>query len=69
MFELLKKEKKRSIMQKMTSAVRRLLEREDAPTMVEYGLLIGLIALVVAIAAAFLGTQVSAFFQNVGNSF
>lgn len=56
-------------MQKLTTAARRLLIHEDAPTMVEYGLLIGLIALVVAISAAFLGTQVSAFFQNVGNSF
>lgn len=58
-----------STMQKITTLATRLLVREDAPTMVEYGLLIGLIALVVAIAAAFLGTQVSAFFQNVGNSF
>lgn len=56
-------------MQNLATAVRRLLAQEDAPTMLEYGLLIGLIAIVVAVAAAFLGTQVSNFFQSVGNSF
>ena len=56
-------------MNHLTTLLRRLAANEEAPTMVEYGLLLALIALIVAVAAAFLGTQVSAFFQSVGNSF
>lgn len=55
-------------MAKLFSAAKRFLVQEDAPTMVEYGLLVALIAIVVAIAAAFLGTQISTLFTNVGNS-
>jgi pilus assembly protein Flp/PilA len=38
---------------------------EDGPTMVEYGLLVGLIGLVVAGGATLLGTDVSTMFNNI----
>ena len=53
---------------KLYTATRRFLVREEAPTMVEYGLLVALIAIVVAIAAAFLGAAISSLFQTVGGS-
>jgi pilus assembly protein Flp/PilA len=39
---------------------------ETAATMVEYGLLVGLIALVVALGATVLGTEISTMFNNIG---
>lgn len=53
---------------KLYMAARRFVAREEAPTMVEYGLLVALIAIVVAIAAAFLGQAISTLFSDVGNS-
>ena len=44
------------------------LKSEDAPTMVEYGLLVGLIAMVVAIGAAVLGQGISSLFNTTANS-
>ncbi len=48
--------------------MRKLLERfgrdEDGPAMVEYGLLVGLIALVVAAAAVLLGQDISTLFSE-----
>ena len=55
-------------MAKLMKVAKRFLVREEAPTMVEYGLLVALIAIVVAIAAAFLGSQISILFTAVGNS-
>lgn len=40
---------------------------EDAPTMVEYALLVALIALVVAVAALVLGEGISTVFSNIGD--
>jgi pilus assembly protein Flp/PilA len=51
----------------MVSA-RKFLKSEDAPTMVEYGLLVGLIALIVAIAASVLGQGISTLFNTTANS-
>ena len=39
---------------------------ESGATMVEYGLLVGLIALVVALGATVLGTEISTMFNNIG---
>ena len=36
--------------------------------MAEYGLLLAVIAVVVVVAAIFLGTQISSIFSQVGNS-
>ena len=55
-------------MQKFASAVKKFVTEEDAPTMVEYGLLVALIALVVAAAATILGTGVSTLFSNAKDS-
>ena len=55
-------------MQKFASAVKKFATEEDAPTMVEYGLLVALIALVVAAAATILGTGVSTLFSNAKDS-
>ena len=41
---------------------------EEGATMVEYGLLVALIAVVVAVAATVLGTQIAALFTRVSTS-
>lgn len=43
------------------------LNREEGATMVEYGLLIALIAIVVAVAATTLGTGVSSLFVKANS--
>jgi pilus assembly protein Flp/PilA len=47
--------------------IQRFGEDESGPTMVEYGLLVALIALVVGAAALALGTNLSTFFSDVAN--
>jgi pilus assembly protein Flp/PilA len=44
------------------------LEDEEGQTLVEYGLLLALIAIIVIVALVFLGPIVSQLFQNVGTS-
>jgi pilus assembly protein Flp/PilA len=55
-------------MTELVASARRFIQSEDAPTMVEYGLLIALIALVVAAAAAILGQNVSSIFNAAAGS-
>ena len=43
-------------------------EDEDGQTLVEYGLLLALIAIIVIVALIFLGPIVSEIFQNVGEN-
>lgn len=43
-------------------------KKDRGATMVEYGLIVALIAVVVAVAAATLGSQIATLFTNVGNS-
>ena len=43
-------------------------EYEDGQTLVEYGLLLALIAIIVIVALLFLGPLVSEIFQNVGEN-
>ena len=43
-------------------------EDEDGQTLVEYGLLLALIAIIVIVALIFLGPIVSQIFQNVGQN-
>jgi pilus assembly protein Flp/PilA len=43
-------------------------EHEEGQTLVEYGLLLALIAIIVIVALVFLGPIVSRLFQNVGTS-
>jgi len=55
-------------MTKFVASAKKFLKSEDAPTMVEYGLLVALIAIVVAAAATVLGTNVSKLFSAVAGS-
>jgi len=50
------------------ASAKKFIQSEDAPTMVEYGLLVALIAIVVAAAASVLGTNVSKLFAAVAGS-
>jgi pilus assembly protein Flp/PilA len=50
----------------MLTVIKRFRDDESGPTMVEYGLLVALIALVVGAAAQVLGTQLSTIFSDVG---
>jgi Flp pilus assembly pilin Flp len=51
-----------------TASAKKFIASEDAPTMVEYGLLVGLIAMVVAVAASVLGQGISSLFNTTANS-
>ena len=55
-------------MSKFVSHAKRFFNEEDAPTMVEYGLLVALIALVVAAGAALLGGGISTLFSDAEGS-
>jgi pilus assembly protein Flp/PilA len=50
----------------MLTVIKRFRDDDSGPTMVEYGLLVALIALVVGAAAQVLGTNLSALFSDVG---
>ena len=52
-------------MLKLKNTLRSFLVEDDAATMVEYGLLIALIAIVVAAAALLLGSAISNKFNSV----
>ncbi len=55
-------------MTKFVASAQKFIKSEDAPTMVEYGLLVALIAIVVAAAAKVLGTNLSSLFAAVAGS-
>ncbi len=46
----------------------RLMSEEDGATMVEYALMVGLIAVVVIVGATALGTAVNGKFTTIGTS-
>lgn len=52
-----------SVLSSFCEQGRRLLKDEDAPTMTEYALLMGLIALIAAAGVAFFGLGVSELFE------
>ena len=49
------------------SAMLTRLRREEGQTMAEYGILIAVIAIVVVLAAVFLGSSISSLFNNTGS--
>ena len=55
-------------MTNFVTSAKKFIKSEDAPTMVEYGLLVALIAIVAAAAAATVGTNVKALFTAVAGS-
>ncbi len=56
----------REFISNLLARVRR--EDEDGQTLVEYGLLLALIAIIVIVALIFLGPIISQLFQNVGTT-
>jgi pilus assembly protein Flp/PilA len=50
----------------MLKLVKRFRRDDGGATMVEYGLLVGLIALVVALGATVLGQDISTLFNDIG---
>jgi len=48
--------------------IKQLLQEEEGQTLVEYGLLISLIALVVIAALSFLGTKIKTTFNTAANN-
>jgi pilus assembly protein Flp/PilA len=56
------------IMARFVTAARKFVVAEDGATMVEYGLMVALIAVVVAVAARTLGSGISGLFTTVNGS-
>ena len=55
-------------MAKFVAAVKKFVKSEEGASMVEYGLLVALIAIVVAAGAATLGNSVSGLFNTTAGS-
>ncbi len=55
-------------MSKYIQAARRLITREEGATMVEYGLMVALIAVVCVVAVTLVGTNLSAMFNSIAGS-
>ncbi len=55
-------------MTKLIVSAKKFIQSENAPTMVEYGLLVALIAIVVAAAAVVLGQNISTLFNTTAGS-
>ena len=55
-------------MAKLITAVKKFVKSENAPTMVEYGLLVALIAIVAAAGATTLGGKVSGMYTSIAGS-
>jgi pilus assembly protein Flp/PilA len=52
---------------RLRNALLRLRRRDDGASAVEYGLLVALIAVIIAVAVATLGANLSTRFTEVGN--
>jgi Flp pilus assembly pilin Flp len=56
-------------MQRVLVAVQRLLRKDDGQDLIEYGLLVVLIALAAVVAVGTLGTTIhTAFWDNIANA-
>ena len=55
-------------MQLLSAAIRSLVKNEEGATMVEYGLMLALIAIICIIAVAVVGQNASTIFSNISNS-
>jgi len=55
-------------MSKLVKAAKNLIFRQDGATMVEYGLMLFLIAVVCLAVIALLGTKLSSVFNDIVNS-
>ena len=55
-------------MQKFVIAIKKFVNEEDAPTMVKYGLMVALIAVVCLVAVALIGTNLSTTFNSIAGA-
>ena len=55
-------------MKQFISGIRNFANKEDGATMVEYGLMVALIAIVCLVAVTALGVNVAAIFQEIANA-
>ena len=55
-------------MQLLSAAIRSVVKNEEGATMVEYGLMLALIAIICIIAVAVVGQNASDIFSNISNS-
>ena len=55
-------------MKKLLSSLKSLVSRDEGASMVEYGLLVALIAVVCLAAVTLLGTNVAAIFDQIANA-
>jgi len=55
-------------MKQFISGIRNFANKEDGATMVEYGLMVALIAVVCLVAVTALGVNVAAIFQEIANA-
>ena len=55
-------------MQMITQSVRKLFVREEGATMVEYGLMVALIAVVCLVAVTALGVNIKGVFTQIAGS-
>jgi pilus assembly protein Flp/PilA len=51
----------------MRNLINRLWSHEEGAALIEYGMLVGLIAVVCVVAVQLLGTQINAVFTNLTN--
>lgn len=54
-------------MARITAMVRRFVKNDDAATMVEYALMLSLIAIVCILAVTAIGTNANTIFGNIAN--
>lgn len=55
-------------MSRIRSVTREFIRREDGAALVEYAVLLVLVAIACIVAAAFLGRSISRMFDSAGNS-
>jgi pilus assembly protein Flp/PilA len=55
-------------MSRISTLVRNFVKNEEAATMVEYALMLALIAVVCIAAVVIIGTQANTVFTNIGNN-
>ena len=56
-------------MDRIMTAGRRFVAREDGAALAEYGILVAFIAIVAIVAVTFFGSKISAKFSQLANSF
>lgn len=55
-------------MVRITALVRRFVKNDEAATMVEYALMLSLIAIVCVVAVGVIGTNANNIFNNIANN-